>query len=225
MRAMAEATSRWVLGCPPNIHRSSQHGRPACATRPGWLPSPVMSSTLPPAAYYATLPKSITGAGVILHDPDGRVLLVEPAYRADKTWEIPGGGLEGGEYPWDAAAREVKEELGLTLSPGRLLVVDWVPPQPDGRPALSNFLFDGGTITEQQAHAQLLLPPEELTSWRLATADEWPQLLAPHMLRRVQACVEALATGSTAYLHHGWPPPTVPNPAAHGLRPQPRSAS
>jgi 8-oxo-dGTP pyrophosphatase MutT (NUDIX family) len=163
------------------------------------------SAQLPPAAYYASLPKSITGAGVILHDPDGRVLLVEPVYRKD-TWEIPGGGLEEGEYPWDAAAREVKEELGITLAPGRLLVVDWVPPQPDGRPALSNFLFDGGTITEQQARAQLLLPPEELAGWRLAAADEWPQLLAPHMVRRVQACVEALATGSTAYLHHGWPP-------------------
>ena len=59
-------------------------------------------SPLPPAEYYATLPKSITGAGAILHDPHGRILLVQPAYR-DDTWEIPGGGLE------EAAMRKVVE--------------------------------------------------------------------------------------------------------------------
>ncbi|GIF01578.1 NUDIX domain-containing protein [Paractinoplanes rishiriensis] len=68
---------------------------------------------LPPADYYAALPKNITGAGLILYDEDGRVLLVQPAYRVD-TWEIPGGGLEDGEDPWHAASREVKEELGPT---------------------------------------------------------------------------------------------------------------
>ena len=30
-------------------------------------------------------------------------------------------------------------------------------------------------------------------------------LLAPHMARRIRACAEALATGGTAYLQHGWP--------------------
>jgi hypothetical protein len=39
---------------------------------------------LPPAEYYASLPKSITGAGVILHDVDGRFLLVRSCYRDDK---------------------------------------------------------------------------------------------------------------------------------------------
>ncbi|GAA0930278.1 NUDIX domain-containing protein [Virgisporangium aurantiacum] len=163
------------------------------------------SGQLPPDQYYASLPKSINGAGVILHDPAGRVLLVKPAYRND-TWEIPGGALDNGEYPWDAACREAKEELGITLNPGRLLAVDWVPPQPDGRPALSNYVFDGGELSEEQARTQLLLPPAELTGWRFAAPDEWSQLLLPHMVRRVQACINALATGGTAYLHHGRPP-------------------
>jgi len=81
---------------------------------------------LPPAQYYASLPKQIAGAGAILHDGLERILLVRPSYRQD-TWEIPGGGMEAGEYPWQTARREVKEELGLDLAPGRLLVVDWVP--------------------------------------------------------------------------------------------------
>jgi len=160
---------------------------------------------LPPAEYYASLPKSITGAGAILHDADGRILLVRPSYR-DDTWEIPGGGLEEGEFPWQGARREVKEELGLDLRPGRLLVVDWVPAGSDGRPVLANFLFDGGRLTPAQARRRIVLQPEELSEWRLTGPDEWPELLAPHMVRRLHACADALATGSTAYLHHGWHP-------------------
>ncbi|OPC79564.1 NUDIX hydrolase [Embleya scabrispora] len=157
---------------------------------------------LPPAEYYGTLPKHIGGAGAILHDPHGRILLVEPAY-GDGHWEIPGGAMDEGEYPWDTARREVKEELGLDLLPGRLLVVDRVPPQPDGRPALANHLFDGGTLTRADAERHLHLADDELSSWHLAEPAEWDRLMAPHMARRLHACAHALATGTTAYLHHG----------------------
>jgi hypothetical protein len=43
--------------------------------------------------------------------------------------EITGGAVEADESPYDAAVRELKEELGLTCAPGRLLAVDWVPPR------------------------------------------------------------------------------------------------
>ncbi|GAB2580756.1 hypothetical protein GCM10027168_11960 [Streptomyces capparidis] len=45
---------------------------------------------LPPAEYYATLPRHIAGAGAIFHDEQSRFLLVKPAYRNDGTWEVPG---------------------------------------------------------------------------------------------------------------------------------------
>jgi 8-oxo-dGTP pyrophosphatase MutT (NUDIX family) len=160
---------------------------------------------LPPAEYYATLPRHIAGAGAIIHDPAGRILLVRPSYR-DDTWEIPGGGLEAGEDPLQAVVREVKEELGRDCAPGRLLVIDWVPEQPDGRPPLVNYLFDGGLITRDEASTQLRLDPGELTDWRLAAPAEWDTLLAGHMARRLHACSRALAEGSTLYLQHGFDP-------------------
>lgn len=160
-------------------------------------------SHLPPQEYYATLPKHIAGAGAIFHDADGGILLVKPSYR--ETWEIPGGGLEHGEDPWAAAVREIKEETGLELRPGRLLVVDWVPPQDDGRPALANFLFDGGLLSTGPGRHDVQLQDGELTSWTMAAPGQWEDLLAPHMARRVRACAAALDAGTTAYLQYGWP--------------------
>lgn len=167
------------------------------------------SGPLPPADYYATLPKAIAGAGAVFHDAQYRVLLVKPTYTAG-YWEIPGGGMELGEYPMEAARREVKEELGIEVRLGRLLVVDWVPPQPDGRPALVNFVVDGGRISEDWAHRHLQLDAGELSAWRLTTSTERAELLEPHMARRLDTCADLLATGSngTAYLHHGRNPLT-----------------
>jgi hypothetical protein len=82
--------------------------------------------------------------------------------------------------------------------------VDWVPPQDDGRPALANFLFDGGQL-DSGLDREIRLQDNELTGWALAAPPEWDSLLAPHMERRVRACIRALAAGTTAYLQHGWP--------------------
>ena len=159
---------------------------------------------LPPAEYYATLPKQIASAGVIFRDAQGRVLLVEPAYGAE-TWEIPGGALDEGESPWAGARREIKEELGFDLLPGRLLVVDWVPPQPDGRPALTNNLFDGGVLEEAQI-ASLRLADGELKRWKFATREESAAMLRSHLARRVSVCLDVVNTGRTAYLENGVDP-------------------
>ena len=47
-----------------------------------------------------------------------------------KVWEFPGGGIEFGESPEEAAVRETKEETGLTVkSLGLLEVNSHVTPQ------------------------------------------------------------------------------------------------
>jgi 8-oxo-dGTP diphosphatase len=56
-------------------------------------------------------------------------------------WDIPGGYVEPGESPHDAARREVREELGIDVPVGRMLAVDWAPSDKEGDKLL--FLFEG----------------------------------------------------------------------------------
>jgi len=51
---------------------------------------------------------------VVLTDHGGRVLLVRTAKRAHR-WELPGGQVESGESPMDAARREIREETAFAI--------------------------------------------------------------------------------------------------------------
>ncbi|MCU7726234.1 NUDIX hydrolase [Actinoplanes sp. KI2] len=140
------------------------------------------------------------GAGVLLTDDHGRVLLVEPTYKPD--FEIPGGSVEAGESPYAAVVRELDEELGLRLRPGRLLVVDWVPPRPDRTEGLM-MVFDGGVLTRSQAE-RIRLPADELRAWAWCTEQEAGERLSRLLARRVAAAVRARADGVVAYLENGF---------------------
>jgi 8-oxo-dGTP diphosphatase len=45
----------------------------------------------------------------------------------DKPWDAPGGKLESGETPIQAAVRELKEETGLTVDPAAVIGECYVP--------------------------------------------------------------------------------------------------
>lgn len=141
-----------------------------------------------------------SAAGALFLDAAGRVLIVEPTYK--EYWEIPGGMLEAGETPSQACAREIKEELGLTVRLGRLLVVDWAPHPTFGDRVL--FVFDGGTLDPAQL-AAISLQVEELASYALVAQDDVENRLIPRLARRVRAALTARTDGTTSYLEHGHP--------------------
>ena len=61
-------------------------------------------------------------AAVVLFDRDGRVLLVHQTYGGSR-WGLPGGRLEPGESPQQAAVREVAEEAGVDVALDHLVGV------------------------------------------------------------------------------------------------------
>ncbi len=52
------------------------------------------------------------GATLVLTDDNDRILLVRP--RGQNEWAFPGGNINSGESPLEAARREGREELGTT---------------------------------------------------------------------------------------------------------------
>jgi 8-oxo-dGTP pyrophosphatase MutT (NUDIX family) len=159
----------------------------------------VKESSRVPGDYVANLARKRVGAAVLFTDPAGRVLLVEPTYK--EYWEVPGGAVEAGESPYDAAVRELKEELCLSVSPGRLLVVDWVPPCA-GRTEGVMFVYDGGWLSRAQA-TEIVVPPDELAGWAWCTLAEARERLSDLLARRVEAALRARSDHDTAYLESG----------------------
>jgi 8-oxo-dGTP diphosphatase len=147
------------------------------------------------AAWYATLPTMFGAAGALITDPAGRVLLVKPNYR--DHWSVPGGILEHGEPPHVGCQREVAEEIGIWIVPGRLLVIDWTAPD-DVRPKpIVHFIFDGGELDDG---APIRLQAEELDDYRFVKLGELAGYLPEFLVARVTAALGGRATGTTAYL-------------------------
>jgi 8-oxo-dGTP pyrophosphatase MutT (NUDIX family) len=66
-------------------------------------------------------------SAVVLRDSDGRILVVRK--RGTSKYMLPGGKIEAGESPAEAAVRELHEEVGAELEPDSLLLLgEWTAP-------------------------------------------------------------------------------------------------
>lgn len=152
------------------------------------------------------LPRIPASSGALISDGRGRLLIVNPTYKAH--WTIPGGIMEeDGETPWEACRREVLEEVGLRVEVGRLAAVDFLRPKP-ARPGGLRFLFDCGTL-DDEVLATISLQAEELSEFRLATPEKALELLSGPLRRRVGA---TLGAPTCVYLENGRPAPGVHGP-------------
>jgi 8-oxo-dGTP pyrophosphatase MutT (NUDIX family) len=132
-------------------------------------------------------------ARVLLVDDDDRVLLLWHEAPHDDHWAPPGGGIEVGESPEVAAARELLEEVGLSGVTLGLPVHLWT----------HRFRYAGGDVEQHEtiylsristfapAGSAPHLSIDGITAWRWWTLDElavctddvWPDGLVD-LLRR-----------------------------------------
>jgi 8-oxo-dGTP diphosphatase len=60
--------------------------------------------------------------GGVIKDDQGRLLLIKRGHAPGAgLWSLPGGRIEPGETDAEALVREMREETGLTVEPGRLI--------------------------------------------------------------------------------------------------------
>jgi 8-oxo-dGTP pyrophosphatase MutT (NUDIX family) len=148
--------------------------------------------------FWNNLPRKAVGVGCLFFDTDGHVLIVKPTYKP--PWQIPGGVVEAGESPREACIREVYEELGLHVTPTRLLCVDYVSPANHGRESLQ-FIFLGGMLSAEHI-ANITLPPAELSEYQFLPSAAALPLFSEHSHRRVACCLEHLGMDRTLYLEN-----------------------
>ena len=144
------------------------------------------------------LPKKRTIAQGLLRNPVGQVLLCELSYK--KEWDLPGGVVDPGESPATCVEREIEEELGLRVTAGRLLAVNWLPPWRGWEDAML-YLFDLGVHAEGELDAGRFLRREIAGAhWR--TVADAGAYVAPYTARMLQVAAD---TEHTAYLENSEP--------------------
>ncbi len=127
---------------------------------------------------------------------DGDEVLLTRLRGSGEMWTLPGGGIDHGEDPRAAVVREVYEETGLELTPGRLVAVTskhFTGNAPNGR--LEDFhairLVYDGTVPREEPRVTEVDGSTDAVAW-LPLADVAGLRLAGIVLEGLEAAGVAL---------------------------------
>jgi 8-oxo-dGTP diphosphatase len=116
-------------------------------------------------------------AACALVDVDGRVLIAQrPDGKAMAgLWEFPGGKIEAGELPEQTLIRELKEELGITVSEDCLAPLTFASHRyPDFHLLMPLYVCRRweGMVTAREAQRLAWVKPNRLRDYAMPPADE-----------------------------------------------------
>ncbi|HYG74266.1 MAG TPA: NUDIX domain-containing protein [Planctomycetota bacterium] len=123
-------------------------------------------------------------AGIVIN-PAGEVLLQR---RSDNgQWGIPGGAIDPGEEPADAAAREVFEETGVRVIPERVVGVYGGPDFKFDYPNGDRVMVISITFACRPVSGEPRVNDDECLEVRYFAPDQLPPLHARDVMRIQQA--------------------------------------
>ena len=122
---------------------------------------------------------------------DGRILTIlrddKPTIPWPNLWELPGGGREGDESPFECVSREVYEELSIQLLKDDI-VWSWIYPSMLDENKNSVFLV--GKLTQEQFDS--IVFGDEGQGYKLVRLEEFlaSDRVVPQLQERVRDYVE-----------------------------------
>lgn len=111
--------------------------------------------------------KRISSSGVMLEDLEGKLLVVKANYKS--YWTLPGGLIDEGETPKQAAVREVFEEIGIQLAEDDLSFVLVADRMSDN---LQTYQFLFKATLSEQAKKAIILQTAEIDEYALVTRSQ-----------------------------------------------------
>ncbi|MCB5908091.1 NUDIX domain-containing protein [Streptomyces pinistramenti] len=153
-----------------------------------------------------------SAAAAFIQRADGRVLLVHHA--GTGYWVAPGGKTDEHETPFQCCEREAREETGVPVTPGRLLVVQWLPGGQLGtykNPFPCHLFLFAATIAPQDVD-RIQVPERELLGWKWVDPDHAPALMDDTNAALFTAAVKVTSGAAAApvYLEGRHAPTAVP---------------
>ncbi|SMB96996.1 NUDIX hydrolase [Deinococcus hopiensis] len=130
-----------------------------------------------------TLPHRQCAASLIFNE-EGQVLLVRQNYGAYR-WGAPGGIVDPGETPMQAARREAVEETGVQIKILRLVGLYLL--QGGGWPDILAHVFEAQIVEGQP----IIVNPEEIAECAWYSADATPE----DMVHDIEAALEDVQAG------------------------------
>lgn len=158
-------------------------------------------------ALFETLEQRVSSAGIALYDSRGMVLVVKANYK--RYWSFPGGIIDEGETPRQAAIRETGEEVGIVISDTSLhfsMVVNRV----SSIAQTYQFIFD--QEVESSLFETIKLDTTEIDEYALVSRED---IIAGDRL--YSASVVEWSKGFTGYLEQQFTGRDVPSEPQTGL--------
>lgn len=130
------------------------------------------------------------GAGIMLLNANGKAWVGKRIDNPTDAWQLPQGGLEAGETPWEGALRELEEETGIAPRLVERLAECAEPLRYDLPPDLAGKLWRGRWIGQVQhwfaarftgadADVDIATEEPEFSEWKWIDPQTLPDLIVP----------------------------------------------
>jgi 8-oxo-dGTP diphosphatase len=137
-------------------------------------------------------------AGILIQN--GNILLVRHEKNKQSYWLLPGGGIQYGETAEEALRREFREEVGLSIQVGKLVLVhDSIPP--DRHRQVLNLYF---LVSSEQSEIKVT-PDQVLRDASFQSLGGLSGIpLRPHVTEEIIDGIAAQWEGNCHYLGNRW---------------------